>query len=50
MQKQNEQEDLKPLTHDMECVRCEHVLDCKGNPRHVARCLNFKERKRHGRS
>ena len=49
MKKQEIDVEEKPLTHDMECVGCEHVLDCKGKPRHVKCCINWKERKRHGK-
>lgn len=29
---------------DRECIRCEHIFDCKGKPQEVKQCINFKER------
>lgn len=29
---------------DKECLHCEHFFDCKGKPKEVKQCINFKER------
>ena len=34
------------LKKDKECLHCEKFFDCKGKPKDVELCLNFKERKR----
>lgn len=34
---------------DAGCVYCEHIFDCKGKPPEVKLCVNFKERKKHGK-
>lgn len=39
----------KPLKKDKECVYCEKLFDCKGRPRHIDKCLNFRERKKGGK-
>jgi hypothetical protein len=37
--------EMEKLLKDKECLHCEKFFDCKGKPKDVKECLNFKERK-----
>ena len=37
---------MSELKKDKECLHCEKFFDCKGKPKDVELCLNFKERKK----
>lgn len=34
----------RELIKNQECVSCENLFTCKGKPREVRACLNYKER------
>lgn len=37
---------MEELKKDKECLHCEKFFDCKGKPKEIKECLNFKERKK----
>lgn len=37
---------MEKMLKDKECIMCEKFFDCKGKPKEVKQCLNFKERKK----